>query len=218
MYYHTQQLKYTIYDKIYPAPITTVDEYFLRAYEWLGKYCGGYCPQIWLARSRQAITGYRNINKSKKTKYFGTRRNFEPDIMFAFDIIKGFPVDYEIWCFLLNTLVNCPEPIKNGDKEIIQNIEEMLKDFKNDPSKEYDGDPTKLPPNDILYKWVNSKNYDDFLNRYLFVENDQVVVPCLNLKAAKEIYCRNEKQVKILRRMGFIEDRIKILNSERWRY
>ncbi len=40
--------------------------------------------------------------------------------------------------------------------------------------------------------------------------NDQVVVPKLNLKSAKEIWVRNDRQKKKLRRMGFIEDRIKV--------
>ena len=77
-------------------------------------------------------------------------------------------------------------------------------------------DNIEITPNSELWKWVSSSSYEDFLNRYLFVENDQVVVPSLNLKAAKQVFCRNEKQVKVLRHMGFINDRIKILNSKQW--
>ena len=49
----------------------------------------------------------------------------------------------------------------------------------------------------------------------LFKDIDQVVVHSLNLKSAKQIIWRNEKQKKTLRKMGFIEDRIKIKNIKR---
>jgi len=42
------------------------------------------------------------------------------------------------------------------------------------------------------------------------VEHDRVVVPGLDLKAAKTVVCRSERQKKALRRMGFLEDRIEI--------
>ena len=208
-------MKYTIYGKVNPAPLEPTD-FFHRPYQWLGKYCG-YCPQIWLGRGSSSITGYKLQTKQKKRKY-SSRKNSKPNIMFKFDMIKGFPLDYEIWCFCLNPLSNCTNPIRDGDDAIKREFESMLKDFKNDPSwgGEWDCDVNKLPPNDILWQWANSKNYKDFLDRYLFVENDQVVVPSLNLKAAKEIFCRNEKQVKALRKKGFIKDRIKILNSKQW--
>lgn len=215
MYYHTQELKYTTYGKIFPAPIESVDEFFLKPYLWLGKYCG-YCPQIWLSRGSSAITGYNSVVKQKKSRFFGARRNFKPNVMFAFDIIKGFPLDYEIWCFCLNPLLNCKNPVKDGDDKIKRSFDGYLKDFQEDPYPPENGEVDKLPPSDILYKWYNSKNYEDFLSRYFFVENDQVVVPSLNLKVAKKVFCRDEKQVKALRHMGFIHDRIKILNSKQW--
>jgi len=40
-------------------------------------------------------------------------------------------------------------------------------------------------------------------------------VPSLNLKTAKRIICRNERQKKALRKKGFIEDRIEIRNMPR---
>jgi len=55
-------------------------------------------------------------------------------------------------------------------------------------------------------------DFDLFLKKYVFVESDQIVVPSLNLKCAKQIICKDEKQKKALRRMGFIEDRIRIKN------
>ena len=61
----------------------------------------------------------------------------------------------------------------------------------------------------------HSKNYEDWKDNYLFVENDQVVISKLNLKIAKEIICRDELQKKKLRKMGFIEDRIKIMNIKK---
>jgi hypothetical protein len=215
MYYHTQELKYVTYDKIYPAPLEVIDKDFLKPYQWLGKYCG-YCPQIWLSRSRLGITGYKCKSKQKKSQFFGVRRNFEPNVLFAFDVIKGFPVSFDIWEFILNPLMCCKDPVKEGDNAIKEDLKELLHDFKTHPYEPYNGKIDLLPHDDILWQWSHSNNYEDFLNKYLFVEHDQVVVPSLNLKTAKEVFCRNEKQVKSLRRMGFIEDRIKILNSKQW--
>lgn len=42
------------------------------------------------------------------------------------------------------------------------------------------------------------------------VEHDRVVVPGLDLKAAKTVVYRSERQKKALRRMGFLADRIEI--------
>ena len=67
--------------------------------------------------------------------------------------------------------------------------------------------------------WDNCKgDLDLFLKKYAFIEKDQVVVPSLNLKSAKQIICRDEKQKKKLRKMGFIEDRIVIKNikQQKW--
>lgn len=211
MYYHTQELRYTTYDKVYPAPIEALDKDFLKPYMWLGKYCG-YCPQIWLGRSKSGITGYRSKAKQKNTKFRGKRRNDEPYIMFSFDIVKGFPVDYDVWCYVMSPLMGCKDPVKDGDRAIEEDLKEMLHDYK---TGRY-GKISELTMDDPIWKWQHSENLQDFLKRYLFVENDQVVVPSLNLKAAKEVFCRNEKQVKTLRRMGFIQDRIKILNSKQW--
>lgn len=214
MYYHAHDLKYTVYGKIYPAPLETIDEYFLKPYQWLGKYCF-YFPQIWLGK-KSCITGYKCKVKEKKRKFFGARKNFEPNVMFGFDIVKGFPVDFDIWCYCLNPLMGCKDPVKEGDDVIKKSMDEYMEDFKKDPYEPYNGDIEKLSKDDILYKWIHSKNYEDFLSKYFFIENDQVVVPSLNLKAAKQIFCRNEKQIKILRHMGFIQDRIKILNSKQY--
>lgn len=211
MYYHTQEMKYVQYGKIYPPPIEVIDDFLIKPYQWLGKYCK-FMPQIWLSRSKLGMTGYKSQTKRKGGKYFGTRKNFEPNVMFGFDIIKGFPVDFEIWCFCLNPLMNCKDPIREGDDAIKRSFDEWYKDCKEDPDIGVDN----FKPNGELYKWSHSRDFQDFLNRYMFVENDQVVVPSLNLKAAKQIFCRNEKQVKALRHMGFIHDRIKILNSKQW--
>jgi len=204
MYYHTQDIKYVCYGKIYPPPINTIDQYFLKPYLWLGKYCA-YCPQVWLSRSKSQITGYKNIPKQKNIKCYC---NKEPSVMFSFEIIKGFPVDYDTWCYIMSPLMSCKNPIKDGDNAIEKDLNEILHDYENGNYVD------KLDIDDPLWKWKNSKNINDFLNKYLFIENDQVVVPSLNLKSAKEVFCRNEKQVKMLRRMGFIKDRIKILNSK----
>ena len=154
------------------------------------------------------MTGYKSKVKEKKRQFFGKRKNFEPNLMFAFDIIKGFPIDFDIWSFILSPLMGCKDPIKDGDDAIKKDIEEYLREEH--PSKE------EIQQDPVLRKWTNSANYEDFLVKWAFVENDQVVVPSLNLKAAKQIFCRNERQIKELRHMGFINDRIKILNSKQW--
>ena len=71
----------------------------------------------------------------------------------------------------------------------------------------------------VSLTWRRTHDVQEVLSKHLFVKHDQVVVPSLNLKAAKLIICRNERQKKTLRRMGFIEDRLVIRGlreRERW--
>jgi len=66
--------------------------------------------------------------------------------------------------------------------------------------------------------WLDcGQDLEKFLKKSLFVEVDQVIVPSLNLKAAKKIICRNEKQKKKLLKMGFVEDRVRIKNIKDWK-
>jgi hypothetical protein len=201
MYYHCRNLKYVKYDKVLPAPYDTIDEYMILAYQWLSKYCA-YCPQIWLSRSHSNITGFRSIIKQKSRKMYGKRINNDPNILFGFDIIKGFPVDYDRWCFILNALIN-----KESLKEHFESITGLYKEDNEDPL----GDK-------ILGEWISCGSEQEYLKKYLFVETDQVVVPSLNLKVAKKIICRNEKEKKALRSMGFINDRIQIRNEKFWTF
>ncbi len=182
MYYHSRPLKYVVYDKVGPPPVEAIDDFFVRAYKWLGKHCG-YFPQIWLSRSKSQITGYK-FEKDKDS------------ILFGFENIKGFPLDYQLWCALLNPLINN------------QTISHYMQDCMFYAGAHPDEEDPLLTEQLNCYKDFGE---DAFLKKYLFVERDQVVVPTLNLKAAKEIYCHNEKQIKKLRQMGFIKDRIKIL-------
>ena len=46
--------------------------------------------------------------------------------------------------------------------------------------------------------------YENWRDNYLFAETNQIVVPILNLKAAKKIICRNEMQKKELKKIGFL--------------
>ena len=68
----------------------------------------------------------------------------------------------------------------------------------------------------VAVTWRSAGDVRPVLDRHLFVELDQVVLPALNLKAAKSIVCRDERQKKALRRLGFIEDRTQIRNVRRW--
>ena len=187
MYYHCRELKYVSYGKVYPAHETLIDQEFLNAYKWLGKYCN-FCPQIWLSRSKSDITGYKaNITN------FGIIPSEKKDwIMFGFENVVGFPVDYDLWCFFLTPLANGEDPYKHA--------KQMVSEMEKDGSIDY-------PLSEL-----NKMDFDEFLKKYLFVEKDQVVVPSLNLKAAKKVFCQNEKQFKQLTRMGFIKDRIEIRN------
>ena len=77
-------------------------------------------------------------------------------------------------------------------------------------------DPHTHALDDNLYYYrLALQDFDAFLKDYVFVDRDQVVVPSLNLKPAKVVICRDERQKKALRRMGFIEDRITIRNTRR---
>ena len=193
MYYHSRELKYVTYGKVEPV---WTDSYLNLNYKWLGQHCG-YSPQVWLSKCDVGMTGF----KRKQDK------NNKNDILFGFDIIKGFPVSMEPWEFSLNAF-------GGGDKEstsinelnnkLKKHIEESWKSF-------YSDDPEK----DCSEPYMES--YDKFLE-HLMVEEDQVVLPSLNLKSAKKIICRNEKQKKALMKMGFIEDRIKIKNIKRWNW
>ena len=151
------------------------------------QWLGNYCgffPQVWLSRSVCKITGVR----------------YHPEnILFGFENIQGFPVSHDHWCFMLGELNNGA-----SEKSIADYFTDIIHDLKSE-GEELDG---------VLRDWEKSQNLEDYLQRYLFVERDQVVVPSLNLKAAKKIVCRNEQQKKKLRQMGFIEDRIRIQN---WR-
>lgn len=182
MYYHCRQLKYVTYGKVFPPPVSSLDEYFSNSYQWLGKYCC-FFPQVWLSRSTSKITVVR----------------YHPEnILFGFENIQGFPVSYDHWNFMLTMLRK-----DISDQLIAQYFTEIIHDMKSA------GEELDAP----LRDWEKSKNLDDYLQHYVFVERDQVVVSSLNLKSAKKIVCRNERQKKKkLRRMGFIEDRILIQN------
>ena len=114
-------MKYVIYDKVLPAPESVFEgwEDFLNAYKWLGTYCK-YCPQIWLSRSKSSITGYKNNQKfPKKRKYVIGKKPDEDYIMFGFENIIGFPVDYNfsnvVACDFLSGFANNSllGPLKN---------------------------------------------------------------------------------------------------------
>lgn len=208
MYYHCRPLKHVIYGKVSPPPLDTYDNFDLRLYKFIGRYCG-FFPQIWLSRSHSSITGYKNNKRLKQSYYWakcpGRRQKIKTNndsVLFGFDIVKGFPVSYRHWEALMNTIANS-DNFENQNKDITEFFNEVVDFYKeeNEPLDEEASD------------WVNSGcNLDVFLKKYVFVEKDQIVVPSLNLKSAKKIICRNEKQKKKLRKIGFIEDRIEIKN------
>jgi len=204
MYYHCRPLKHVEYGKIFP-PSDEVCDFLHLAYRWLSNYCG-YCPQVWLARSKLSITGYKNKQILKKRQNYNNKRTEVKErldnILFGFDIIKGYPVNFNSWEFLLGSLIN-NDTFEKQNADIISCMNEILKDYRNEGEE----------PEGEIKNWLDSgKDLDTYLRKYVFVEVDQVVVPSLNLKAAKQIICRDEKQKKTLRKMGFIENRIHIKN------
>jgi len=156
------------------------------------------------------LTGYNGVRMLKKRKrYIAKRREIKignDSVMFGFDNIKGFPVEYSTWCYFLGHLHD------NNETDIAKTNKYLAK--KLDQAVEWAIEDDYLKDDDMLKAWDKNRDFDSFLNKCLFVEKDQVVVPSLNLKAAKKIICRNEKQKKKLRKMGFIEDRILIRNGK----
>jgi len=210
MYYHSCPLKYVEYGKI--KPYKDEDNWLNPCYDWLGHYCG-YSPQIWLSRSNSAITGYRssNIRKKRAKVDIGKRKQkkiYIDSVMFGFEDIKGFYVEYELWCYLLDFLMNIDsKDISKINNSLIVQLNESVELAKEEGY---------LKEEEYLMAWDKARDFDVFLKDNLFVEKDQVVVPALNLKSAKKIICKNEKQKKKLRKMGFIEDRIHIKNLKKW--
>jgi len=218
MYYHCRPIKFVIYGKVEPPPPSELDEYFDGPYKWLGHYCG-FFPQVWLSRSRQSITGIRNNKRLKKRQNMkrdgGWRKDIKTSndsVLFEFDPIKGFPLSYTHWEYILNPLFNVKGGIQTQNKAITEFFNSMLRDYKAD-NLLYGYDE----PDPVEDDWEKSGcNLEVYLRDYVFKEVDQVVVPTLNLKSAKKVFCRDEKQKKKLRKMGFIEDRVQIQNFRKF--
>lgn len=208
MYYHCRPLKYVEYGKVLPSPDPDPD--LLPAYRWLGHYCG-YCPQIWLSRGDINMTGARCVIIPKQMKgHAEARRAMRVNmdsVLFRFDLIRGFPVDYDVWWVIVaNTFLNMP---KAGMDAVNGQIRRRMDEWAEAVLQEH---PQELECGrcPAVAAWLKCRDVGMFLKEHVFVERDQVVVPSLNLKSAKEVICRDERQKKTLRRMGFIEDRITI--------
>jgi len=205
MYYHCRPLRHAEHGKVFPYD--DPDGWLFPAYRWLGRYCG-YCPQVWLSRGDIGMTGYTNRPMGKAPK-----REEKDAILFGFDVVRGFPIDHTFWCgCLLNTAVNMPAAgVADVSRRVAANLDEDVRELMEDDRQGFESG--KYPLWDAWARW--RPDFDAFLKAYVFVERDQVVVPSLNLKAAKKVVCRDERQRKALRRMGFIEDRIEIRNLPR---
>jgi hypothetical protein len=208
MYYHCRPIQYVKHGKVYPYE--DPESWLLPAYRWLGHYCG-YCPQIWLSRGDISMTCYRRRVTGKKTLrgWVADRRESMDLILFGYDTIKGFPIDYFCWCgFILGTVIARPNASVD---EINARWAKFLIDAVR--GMEQENDPTSEAARcAYLQAWSKYRDIDAFLKNHVFVERGQVVTPSLNLKAAKIVICRDERPKKALRRMGFIEDRIQIRN------
>ena len=205
MYYHARPMKYVVYGKVGGNP--EPDDWLDPAYRWLGQHCG-FFPQVWLARGASVITGIRPWKASKKRDM--RQKKNRRDVLFGFDTIVGFPVDYDAWHWIIGTADWYEkEHGRIADKASARLYEEW---FWADHVKSDKRDAAESPEDKEWLLTYNFASMDDWLTRELFVKRDQVVVPSLNLKAAKKVICRDERQKKALRQMGFIEDRIEIRN------
>lgn len=184
MYYHSRELKYVTYGKVYP--VWTPANYFDLSYKWLGQFCG-YAPQVWLSKSNIEYTGFKN----KENKYN------KDDILFGFDIIKGFSVNMEPWEYILNAFNRLDVDMR--DDYTMEQLNNELESYISSISALFDNPTEELELYELSVEG---------LLKELFKDVDQVVVPSLNLKTAKKIICRTDLQKKKLRKMGFIEDRI----------
>jgi len=211
MYYHCLPLKYVTHGTILPHDDPGIDN--RPAYEWLGTHCG-YCPQIWLSRANIDMTGYRN--DARNAPISGSARRAEKDsILFGFSQISGFPAEPEFWWWgVLNTALAVTDPPMTP-RDVDAGLVEYL-----DMSLAYDLAENAGVLDQRAHRWSiawqhERPNLAVFLKKQVFIERDQFVVPSLNLKTAHRVFCRNERQKKVLRRMGFIEDRIEIRNMPR---
>ena len=204
MYYHARPLKYVKYGKVEGNP--EPDEDFGVSYRWLSNHCGHF-PQVWLSRSHSRITGIRN---------------YKDQILFSFDVIKGFPIHYDWWNYILGWTwqkeLSGLDPVRDAaryNEEIWKAAKRFYEPLEEDDREEWLRHMERDLPGDPR----NFSSAEEWLMSAVFRKQDQVVVPSLNLKAAKEVFCRSEKEKKKLRKMGFIEDRIKIRkfpNPDSW--
>lgn len=211
MYYHCLPLKYVTYGTIVPHDDPGIAN--RPAYEWLGTYCG-YCPQIWLSRAAIDITGYRS--EARKASISGSAKRAERDsILFGFNQVAGFPVESEFWWRgVLNTALT-PLDLPMTPPDVDAGLASYLDWLLADDLVENAG-VLGVGAHRWSHAWQQKRpNLTAFLKQKVFIESDQLVVPSLNLKSAQRVFCRNERQKKDLRRMGFIEDRIEIRNMPR---
>jgi hypothetical protein len=153
----------------------------------LGQHTG-YAPQVWFARGSRTITDYRSEVDSA---------------LFGFDILPGaVALAYDPWCEVISALSDPSgeASLAELDQQLVHSLDGVLRFIR---EQEYE-------MNAEYRDWENHRDLPRWLERVLFVADDQYVLPQVNLKAAKEIWVRNERQKKRLRRLGFIEDRIKI--------
>lgn len=191
MYYHSRELKYVMYGKVYP--VWTPNNYLDLNYKWLGQFCG-YAPQVWLSKSNIGYTGFKN----KENKYN------KDDILFGFDIIKGFSVKMEPWEYILNAFHRLDVDMR--DNYTIEQLNNELESYIRSILALFDNPTEELELYELSVEG---------LLKELFKDVDQVVIPSLNLKTAKKIICRTDLQKKKLRKMGFIEDRITVKKLRR---
>jgi hypothetical protein len=155
------------------------------------------------------MTGYRGRFVIKQSRWLREKKD---SVLFGFDIIRGFPVDYTFWCLFLYSAMRMPTASPSDmNVDAAAGLDAVLVDLKEEHGQNYD--TIKYP---LWAAWERFRpDFDAFLRSYAFVERDQAVVPSLNLKSAKKVICHDERQKKALRRMGFIEDRIQIRNTLR---
>ena len=112
-------------------------------------------------------------------------------VLFGFKFVNGFPVKYDAWMIFLGILINLDtNNFRYIDERLVEELDIM----------ERDGET----------RWSHCHNLDNYLKSYVFVNDDQFVVPSLDLRQSQTIVCSDEAQRGNLIRKGFQGSKIKV--------
>lgn len=197
MFWHVRELRFVRYGRVEPPSESAVDAGLREAYRWLGSRCG-YAPQLWLTRARRRLTTSRTSSPRRRQRL----------VAFGFEGIQGFPVAFEPWCLAIEALADPTCRDLAHEERLRIYLDEAAAEAAAQAEEDYEEHEDEWRA--LLAAWRAQPDLEAWLAGHLFREHDQVVLPALNLKAAKEIVVRSERDKSELRRLGFYEDRIEV--------